>query len=78
MALFLFRARQVGEIIHAYAALNKLNTEEVNIITVEDPVEYQLEGVNQIQVNPNVGLTFAAGLRSILRQDPDIVMVGNP
>lgn len=59
-----------------YAALNKLNTEEVNIITVEDPVEYQLEGVNQIQVNTNVGLSFAAGLRSILRQDPDIVMVG--
>ena len=59
-----------------YAALNQLNKEEVNIITVEDPVEYQLEGVNQIQVNPNVGLTFAAGLRSILRQDPDIVMVG--
>ena len=59
-----------------YAALNKLNNEEVNIITVEDPVEYQLEGVNQIQVNSNVGLTFAAGLRSILRQDPDIVMVG--
>ena len=59
-----------------YAALNKLNKEEVNIITVEDPVEYQLEGINQIQVNPNVGLTFAVGLRSILRQDPDIVMVG--
>ncbi|MDX1807879.1 MAG: GspE/PulE family protein [Paenisporosarcina sp.] len=59
-----------------YAALNYLNDEEVNIITVEDPVEYQLEGVNQIQVNSNVGLTFAAGLRSILRQDPDIVMVG--
>ncbi|MDN3426941.1 ATPase, T2SS/T4P/T4SS family [Microbacterium sp. APC 3898] len=59
-----------------YAALNKLNNEEVNIITVEDPVEYQLEGINQIQVNTNVGLTFAAGLRSILRQDPDIVMVG--
>lgn len=59
-----------------YAALNQLNREEVNIITVEDPVEYQLEGVNQIQVNPNVGLTFAAGLRSILRQDPDIIMVG--
>lgn len=59
-----------------YAALNKLNSEEVNIITVEDPVEYQLEGINQIQVNANVGLTFAAGLRSILRQDPDIVMVG--
>ncbi|MBD7983024.1 Flp pilus assembly complex ATPase component TadA [Sporosarcina sp. Sa2YVA2] len=59
-----------------YAALNKLNQEAVNIITVEDPVEYQLEGVNQIQVNPAVGLTFANGLRSILRQDPDIVMVG--
>ena len=48
----------------------------MNIITVEDPVEYQLEGVNQIQVNPHIGLTFAAGLRSILRQDPDVVMVG--
>ncbi len=59
-----------------YAALNRLNNEEVNIITVEDPVEYQLEGVNQIQVNPNVGLTFAKGLRAILRQDPNIVMVG--
>ncbi|MFC7373009.1 GspE/PulE family protein [Fictibacillus iocasae] len=59
-----------------YAALNRLNTEEVNIVTVEDPVEYQLEGINQIQVNANVGLTFASGLRSILRQDPDIVMVG--
>ncbi|MGE6367601.1 GspE/PulE family protein [Planococcus kocurii] len=59
-----------------YAALNKLNSEEVNVITVEDPVEYQLEGINQIQVNANVGLSFAAGLRSILRQDPDIVMVG--
>ena len=59
-----------------YAALNHLNSEEVNIITVEDPVEYQLEGVNQIQVKDEVGLTFAAGLRSILRQDPDIVMIG--
>lgn len=59
-----------------YAALNKLNNENVNIITVEDPVEYQLEGINQIQVREEVGLTFAAGLRSILRQDPDIVMVG--
>jgi len=59
-----------------YAALNKLNSEEVNIITIEDPVEYQLEGVNQIHVNPNVGMTFAAGLRSILRQDPNIIMVG--
>lgn len=59
-----------------YAALQRLNHEEVNIITVEDPVEYQLEGINQIQVNAQVGLTFSTGLRSILRQDPDIVMVG--
>jgi type IV pilus assembly protein PilB len=59
-----------------YAALNRLNSEEVNIITIEDPVEYQLEGINQIQVNPNVGMTFAEGLRSILRQDPNIIMVG--
>jgi len=59
-----------------YAALNRLNGEEVNIITVEDPVEYQLEGINQIQVNPNVGMTFAAGLRAILRQDPNVIMVG--
>lgn len=59
-----------------YAALNHLNSEEVNIITIEDPVEYEIEGVNQIQVNPNIGLTFAQGLRSILRQDPNIIMVG--
>lgn len=59
-----------------YAALNKLNSEAVNIITIEDPVEYQLEGISQIQVNQNVGMTFAAGLRSILRQDPNIIMVG--
>ncbi|AZU63509.1 GspE/PulE family protein [Neobacillus mesonae] len=59
-----------------YAALNKMNSDEVNIITVEDPVEYQLEGINQVQVNTNVGMTFAAGLRSILRQDPNIIMVG--
>ncbi|MGD6899087.1 GspE/PulE family protein [Bacillus infantis] len=59
-----------------YAALNRLNSEEVNIITVEDPVEYQLEGINQIQVNSNVGMTFAAGLRAILRQDPNVIMVG--
>ncbi|MBW8350211.1 Flp pilus assembly complex ATPase component TadA [Bacillus sp. IITD106] len=59
-----------------YGALNHLNNEQVNIITIEDPVEYQLEGINQIQINSNVGLTFAAGLRSILRQDPNIIMVG--
>ncbi|WP_409368578.1 GspE/PulE family protein [Lysinibacillus sp. 38-6] len=59
-----------------YAALSNLNEEGVNIITVEDPVEYQLDGINQIQVKEEVGLTFATGLRSILRQDPDIVMIG--
>ncbi len=59
-----------------YAALNQLNEESVNIITIEDPVEYQLAGINQVQVNEAVGMTFATGLRSILRQDPDIVMVG--
>lgn len=59
-----------------YAALNFLNKEDTNIITVEDPVEYQLDGINQVQVNEAIGLTFANGLRSILRQDPDIVMVG--
>ncbi|MFD1018918.1 GspE/PulE family protein [Thalassobacillus hwangdonensis] len=59
-----------------YASLNHLNEEDVNIITVEDPVEYQMEGLNQVQVNSKIGLTFANGLRSILRQDPNIVMVG--
>ncbi|WP_280769785.1 GspE/PulE family protein [Salipaludibacillus daqingensis] len=59
-----------------YAGLNRLNSERVNIITVEDPVEYQLEGINQIQVNNKVGMSFANGLRAILRQDPDVIMVG--
>lgn len=59
-----------------YAALNRLNKESVNIITIEDPVEYQLDGINQVQVNETVGMTFETGLRSILRQDPDIVMIG--
>ncbi|MFL9650528.1 GspE/PulE family protein [Exiguobacterium chiriqhucha] len=59
-----------------YASLRELNDESKNIITVEDPVEYQLDGINQVQVNSKVGLTFASGLRSILRQDPNIVMVG--
>lgn len=59
-----------------YAALKHLNREEVNIITIEDPVEYQLQGVNQVQVKEEVGMTFASGLRSILRQDPDIIMIG--
>ncbi|MBA9084231.1 type IV pilus assembly protein PilB [Fontibacillus solani] len=65
-----------GKSTTLYSALSHLNDEERNIITVEDPVEYQLEGINQVQVNPNIGMTFAAGLRSILRQDPNIVMVG--
>jgi general secretion pathway protein E len=65
-----------GKTTTLYAAINKLHTEEKNIITVEDPVEYQLGGIGQIQVNPKIGLTFASGLRSILRQDPDVIMVG--
>lgn len=59
-----------------YAALNHLNTDNVNIITVEDPVEYQISGINQVQVNQSIGLTFSSGLRSILRQDPNIIMIG--
>jgi type IV pilus assembly protein PilB len=59
-----------------YACLNRLKSPEVNIITVEDPIEFDIEGVNQVQINPQAGITFAAGLRSILRQDPDIVLVG--
>jgi len=65
-----------GKTSTLYAVLNYLNKEDVNIVTVEDPVEYQMMGVNQVQVKPEIGLTFASGLRSILRQDPDIVMVG--
>ncbi len=59
-----------------YASLNELNEETRNIITVEDPVEYQINGINQVQARPDIGLTFAEGLRSILRQDPDVIMVG--
>lgn len=65
-----------GKTTTLYSALSRLNRDEVNIITVEDPVEYQLQGINQVQVNLVTGLTFARGLRSILRQDPNIVMVG--
>ncbi len=65
-----------GKTTTLYAALEQLNTPERTVITIEDPVEYPLDGVKQIQVNPKRGLTFAAGLRSILRSDPDIVMVG--
>lgn len=65
-----------GKTTTLYAILGKINNPGVNIITLEDPVEYQTKGVNQIQVNAAVGLTFASGLRSILRQDPNIIMVG--
>jgi general secretion pathway protein E len=65
-----------GKSTTLYATLLRLNSAELNIITVEDPIEYQLNGVGQIQVNPKIDLTFANGLRSILRQDPDIIMVG--
>ena len=65
-----------GKSTTLYTALNELNTSQVNIITVEDPVEANLDGVNQIQVNPKANLTFASALRSILRQDPDIIMIG--
>lgn len=65
-----------GKSTTLYSILSILNTPTVNIVTLEDPVEYFIEGVNQSQINPEIGLTFAAGLRSILRQDPNIVMVG--
>ncbi|MDP4143033.1 MAG: ATPase, T2SS/T4P/T4SS family [Bacillota bacterium] len=65
-----------GKSTTLYTLLNELNTSDKNIITVEDPVEYMLDGINQVNVNVKAGLTFAAGLRSILRQDPDIVMIG--
>ena len=65
-----------GKSTTLYTALSELNTDEVNIITVEDPVEANINGINQVQVNAKAGLTFAAALRSILRQDPDIIMIG--
>ncbi len=65
-----------GKSTTLYATMNKLNTESVNIMTIEDPVEYQIPGLNQVQVNEKAGLTFAGALRSFLRQDPDIILVG--
>lgn len=65
-----------GKSTSLYALLQEVKSDAVNIVTLEDPVEYKMDGINQIQVNADVGLTFASGLRSILRQDPDIVMVG--
>lgn len=65
-----------GKTTTLYAVLSRLNTTRVNIMSLEDPVEYQITGVNQVQINPAVGLTFASGLRSFLRQDPNIILVG--
>ena len=65
-----------GKTSTLYACLHKVKDITKNIVTVEDPIEYQVEGINQMQVNPKIKLTFAAGLRSILRQDPDVIMVG--
>ncbi len=65
-----------GKTTTLYAALSTINRPEINIITIEDPIEYQMDGVGQIQVNPKIDLTFAAGLRSIVRQDPDVILVG--
>ena len=73
---WLFGKTGSGKTSTLYATLSLLNSPESKIITLEDPVEYQLRGVNQIQVNPKIGLTFASGLRSIVRQDPDIILVG--
>jgi general secretion pathway protein E len=65
-----------GKTTTLYASLRELNTPEKNILTIEDPVEYRIQGISQMQVNPRINLTFAGGLRSILRQDPEIIMVG--
>jgi general secretion pathway protein E len=65
-----------GKTTTLYACLNKINSAELNILTVEDPVEYELQGISQMHVQPKIGLTFASGLRSFLRQDPDVIMVG--
>ncbi len=65
-----------GKSTSLYALINEIKNDSINIVTLEDPVEYKMDGINQIQVNADVGLTFATGLRSILRQDPDVVMVG--
>ena len=65
-----------GKSTTLYTLLNEINKPAINVITVEDPVEYRMEGINQVQVNPKAGLSFASGLRSILRQDPDVIMIG--
>jgi general secretion pathway protein E len=65
-----------GKTTTLYSMLSSINTPDINIITIEDPVEYQLKGISQIQVNPKIDLTFARGLRSIVRQDPDVILIG--
>src|SRR4029077_20232532 len=65
-----------GKTTTLYAALRRLSTGERNVVTIEDPIEYQLPGIGQMQANPRIGLDFAAGLRSVLRQDPDVILVG--
>ena len=65
-----------GKTTTLYGALSTINTTDINIITIEDPIEYQIEGIGQIQINPKIDLTFANGLRSIVRQDPDVILVG--
>lgn len=65
-----------GKTTTLYSIISKINTQKVNIVTLEDPIEYKMQGVNQVQVNPAAGLTFASGLRSFLRQDPNIILVG--
>ena len=69
-------ATGTGKSTTVYSILQRLNTEAANVVTVEDPVEMNIEGVNQIQTNSEIGLTFAAALRSILRQDPNVIMIG--
>ena len=65
-----------GKTTTLYAALQELDTEHLNVLTIEEPIEYQLPNIGQMQVHPKIGLTFARGLRHILRQDPDVILVG--
>jgi general secretion pathway protein E len=65
-----------GKTTTLYAALSAINNTDINIITVEDPIEYRISGIGQVQINPKIDLTFASGLRSIVRQDPDVILVG--
>jgi len=74
--IFLTGPTGSGKTTTLYACLARMNTDEYKIITIEDPIEYQLKGITQVQINPSIGLTFAQGLRSMLRHDPDIMMVG--